>query len=248
MTRMITIDGLRAGYGKLEVLHDIELILTAERFTAILGPNGSGKSTLLKSIFGLTRVFAGSIRLGERELVGLPTEKIARQRIGYVPQRDNIFTAMTVWENLQLAVRTLKATDARPWLDAAFELFPILAKRQRQRASQLSGGERQMVAIAICWLQQPRVMLLDEPSAGLAPIVMNEIFGVLQTLSQQGITLVVVEQNARSILRWCDDVAIMREGQVVFTGTAAQCQADEAMVKEYLGVSIRRSTAPETSL
>lgn len=233
---MLRIRDLTAGYGKLTILHQLSLDIQPNRFTTILGPNGSGKSTLLKSIFGLTTIVSGSIQIDSQELVGVPTEHIGRYGIAYVPQRENVFASMTVKENLLLATRKLNHSEAQARHERAYQLFPILAKRQNQRVEQMSGGERQMAAIAMGWLVQPRLMLLDEPTAGLAPMVAKEVFSTLQTLSQQGITLVVVEQNARSVLRWCDDVFVLREGQLVFEGTAEACLSDEEMLKNYLGV------------
>jgi ABC-type branched-subunit amino acid transport system ATPase component len=240
---MLTIRDLRAGYGKLTVLHGIDLDIPAGQFTAILGPNGSGKSTLLKAIFNLVDLFGGSIRLtgaaGETtELIGLPTESIRGRGIAYIPQRANIFATMTVRENLLLSVRTLERTAAAAALVEASDMFPILAARRQQRAGQLSGGERQMLAIAMGWLARPRLMLLDEPSAGLSPRLVTEVFRTLQQLCQSGITLAVVEQNARSVLRWCDAAYVLREGAVAFHGTAQEILNDEETVKGYLGVKM----------
>lgn len=245
---MLEIQHLSAGYGKLTILHDISLRVEPGQFVALLGPNGSGKSTLLKSIFGLADVFAGAIRLGDVDLRGLPTERIGQQGIAYVPQRQNLFPSLTVRENLLLAVRRLKAGVAGDALQRAYELFPLLAQRQTQRAGSLSGGERQMVAIALGWLAQPKIMVLDEPSAGLSPRFVGEVFQTLQRLAQQGLTLVVVEQNARSILRWCEYAYILREGQLVFQGDAATILADEETVKGYLGVHSVRPAALAPSL
>jgi len=233
---MLTIRDLSAGYGKLVVLHGVSLAIEANRLTAILGPNGSGKSTLLKSIFGLTHVFDGSILLEGRELIGVPTDAISQYGIAYVPQRNNVFTALTVRENLLLAVRRLSKPEVTRALDEVYELFPVLAKRQNQRAGQLSGGERQMVAVALAWLLRPRVILLDEPTAGLAPLLVTEVLRTLKTFTERGITVAVVEQNARSVLQWCDDVYVLREGQLAFQGSADECRADEEMLKSYLGV------------
>jgi branched-chain amino acid transport system ATP-binding protein len=241
---LLTITNLTAGYGKLQILHELNLTVNAGQFVAILGPNGSGKSTLLKSIFGLTDVFGGTVALSGKTLMGLPTERISAQGIAYVPQRANIFTTMTVRENLLLALRNHRRQAAQPLLEQAYELFPLLAERPNQRAGQLSGGQRQMVAIALGWLTQPNVMLLDEPSAGLAPIVVTEVFRTLQRLSAAGITLVVVEQNARSLLRWCDYAYILREGQIAFDGSAAAILADEETVKGYLGLAAPRPPTP----
>jgi branched-chain amino acid transport system ATP-binding protein len=244
---LLTIDRLSAGYGKLVVLHEVSLAVAPGQFLAILGPNGSGKSTLVKSVFGLTQLFRGSIKLDGTELVGLATESIGQHGLAYVPQRGNIFTTMTVKENLMLSVRQLGRSQASRALAETFDMFPILAERQKQPSGQLSGGERQMLAIAIGLLSQPRIMLLDEPSAGLAPLFVTEIFRQLSRLAGVGITLVVVEQNARSILQWCDDAYILREGRLVFQGSAADTLADEETIKSYLGVGGTTSLLPGTT-
>ena len=233
---MIEIKSLFAGYGKLEILRDINLTFAENQFTAVLGANGSGKSTLMKSIFGLTHVFDGNIRFQQHQLVGQSTGEISRLGMAYVPQRENVFTELSIQENLLLGCRLLSKDNRSSALSEVYDRFPILAKRQNQRAGQLSGGERQMLAIAIAWLTRPSIMFLDEPSAGLAPLIASEVFQTLQTLSQQGLTMVVVEQNARRILQYCDYVYILREGQLAFHGTAEDCLADEDTVKNYLGV------------
>lgn len=234
---MLSVHQLSAGYGKLTILHAVDLAIAPGQFVAILGPNGSGKSTLLKSIFGLTDRMAGMVELQGQPLTGLPTEAIQRQGIAYVPQRLNVFGTLTVRENLQLAARALSAADLANAYQELFALFPILEKRQSQRAGKLSGGERQLLAIALAWLARPRLMLLDEPSAGLSPLMVTEVFKTLNLLKAQGIGLGVVEQNARSVLKYCDHAYVLREGQVVFQGAAADLLADEEIVKSYLGVS-----------
>lgn len=233
---MITIQALHAGYGKLEILHDINLMFAQQQFAAVLGPNGSGKSTLMKSILGLATVLSGSIKFNGQELIGIRTEHISSLGIAYVPQRENVFTELTIRDNLLLGMRSLPKDDRSRALEEVYELFPILARRSHQRTGQLSGGERQMVAIAIAWLTRPEIMILDEPSAGLAPIIADEVFRILRGLSQKGLTLVVVEQNARRILQYCDHAFLLREGQLVFEGTAAECLNDPETIKGYLGV------------
>ena len=228
---MIKVDSLTAGYGKLEILQDLSLTFADMQFSAVLGPNGSGKSTLMKAIMGINNIFGGSIQLDGRELVGLRTEEISKMGIAYVPQRENIFNEMTVLENLQLGVRSLPREQRQDSLDELFKLFPILGRRRSQRAGLLSGGEHQMVAIAIAWLSRPAIMLLDEPSAGLAPAIASDVFRVLQDLRQQGITLVVVEQNARRVLQYCDYAFVLREGRLAFEGTAEDCLNDEETIK-----------------
>ncbi len=233
---LLTITQLSAGYGKLEVLHGISLVVEKGQFVAILGPNGSGKSTLIKSIFGLTHIFGGGISVDGVALIGLPTEVIGGYGLAYIPQRENVFTALTIHENLLLAGCRLGRAKAEQVLAEVFALFPILEQRQKQQAGRLSGGERQMLAIAMGWLSRPRLMLLDEPSAGLSPLLVKEIFRVLRQLCNDGLTLVVVEQNARSVLRWCDYAYVLRQGQISFQGASADILADEETVKSYLGV------------
>ncbi len=234
---LLTIDHLSAGYGKLVVLHQVSLAVEPGQFVALIGPNGSGKSTLIKSVFGLVDIFAGSIGFEDQSLVNLATEDISRRGLAYVPQMRNVFTSMTIQENLRLGTRRLKSGDIANALDEVFGLFPFLRERMNQRAGLLSGGERQMLAVAQAWLTHPRMMLLDEPSAGLAPLLVTEIFRQLRTLCERGLTLLVVEQNARSILRVCDYSYVMREGQVVLHGKAADILADEEMAKNYLGLA-----------
>ena len=235
---MIKVASLTAGYGKLEILQDLNLAFAEGQFSVlpVLGPNGSGKSTLMKAIMGVNRIFSGSIELDGRELVGLRTEVISKLGIAYVPQRENTFTEMTVLENLQLGMRNLPRERRQDALDELLTLFPILGRRKSQRAGLLSGGEHQMLAIAIAWLGRPSIMLLDEPSAGLAPAVAGDVFRVLQDLRRQDITLVVVEQNARRILQYCDYAFVLREGQLAFEGSAEDCLNDEETIKGYLGV------------
>lgn len=238
---ILNVAGLTAGYGKLTILQELNIAVEQGQFVAILGPNGSGKSTLLKTIFGLTDVTAGRIECNGQPVLGRNTEEMGRFGLAYVPQRENVFRGMTVRENLLLAVRKLHHTEAVEALGECFALFPTLQKRQPVRAGQLSGGERQMLAIAMGWLVKPTVMLLDEPSAGLSPLFVSEVFSTLKALCASGITMVVVEQNARSILRYCDYAYILREGQVAFAGTAEAIHADEETAKGYLGVGRSRA-------
>ena len=234
--RLIHVHDLTAGYGKLEILQGISLSFARGQFSAVLGPNGSGKSTLMKAIMGLNTIFSGSIQLDGQELIGTPTERISRLGLAYVPQRENIFDELTVRENLQLGMRQLPREQQGDALDDTLKTFPILGRRAGQRAVSLSGGEHQMLAIAIAWLSRPSIMLLDEPSAGLAPAVALEVFGILEALARDGITLVVVEQNARRVLQYCDYAFVLREGRLAFEGTAEECLADEETIKGYLGV------------
>lgn len=233
---MLSIERLSAGYGKLQILHDVSFSVERGQFIGIFGPNGSGKSTLIKTVFGLTKIFGGTIALDGIGLNGLPTEKIGSFGIAYVPQTQNVFTGLSIRENLLLAGRQLKREPFDQSLTSIFEMFPILGERQSQRTGSLSGGERQMLAISIAFVPRPRLMLLDEPSAALSPLLVTEIFRQLRRMCDQGITLVVVEQNARSLLRWCDYGYVLREGSIVFQGSADAMLADEETAKSLLGV------------
>ncbi|MCY3906633.1 MAG: ABC transporter ATP-binding protein [Anaerolineaceae bacterium] len=240
----LALEGLNAGYGKLNVLRDLSLSFAAGQFTAILGPNGSGKSTLLRSIFGLANVFSGSITVDGNPITGLTGAEIVSLGLACVPQRNNVFDELNVGENLQLATRQMDRRERARALEAAGDLFPLVAKRRDQPASLLSGGERQMLAIAMGWLSRPTLMLLDEPSAGLAPNLVNDVFHTLLQLKGQGMTLVVVEQNARSVLRHCDQVFILREGKLAFAGSAEACLRDEESIKSLLGAGNTGQTLP----
>ncbi|MHB8627330.1 MAG: ABC transporter ATP-binding protein [Aggregatilineales bacterium] len=233
---LLTIEKLSAGYGKLQILHDLSLSVDRGQFVGIFGPNGSGKSTLIKTVFGLTKVFGGTVAFDRIRLNGIPTERIGSFGIAYVPQTQNVFTGMSIRENLLLAGRQLKRDRFDQALESIFEMFPVLRERQSQRTGSLSGGERQMLAISIAFIPRPRLMLLDEPSAALSPLLVTEIFRQLRRLCEQGITLVVVEQNARSLLRWCDYGYVLREGAIVFQGSAEAMLADEETAKSFLGV------------
>ncbi len=233
---MLTITHLTAGYGKLQILNDINMHVPRGQFAGMIGPNGSGKSTLIKTIFGLTTLIGGQINLDERDISRVPTEQLGHHRLAYVPQTRNVFTPLSVQENLQLALRRQSNEHVKQRLADAYALFPILQQRQQQRAGLLSGGERQMLAIAMAWLSHPQLMLLDEPSAGLSPLFVSEVFRKLRQLCEHGLTLLVVEQNARSLLRACDYAYVLREGQISLHNTAAALLQDEATVKTYLSM------------
>jgi branched-chain amino acid transport system ATP-binding protein len=230
---MLDIASLDAGYGETRVLHGLSLSVPAGRVTALLGRNGAGKTTTLKAVMGLVRVTAGTIALDGRPLAGDRPHRIARRGIAYVPETRDIFPSLTVAENLELAARRFRG----PWTVArVLELFPRLRERLDNGGSQLSGGEQQMLAIARALLMNPRLLILDEPTEGLAPIIIRQIHDTLAELRGLGLTLLLVEQNFGFATSLADHVSILGRGQVVWQGTPAEVRADTATQARWLGI------------
>ncbi len=235
MTALLQVRGLQAGYGPTIVLHGIDLTVAEGGITALLGANGAGKTTILRAICGTVRV-SGEILLGGERIAGRRTEEIARRGVAHVPDGRGTFRELTVEENLRLGAYTRPAAEAAAGFERVFGYFPKLRERQRQQAGTLSGGEQQMLAIARALLLRPRLMLLDEPSFGLAPLVVQEIFRIMrQVRDREGVGILLVEQNALLALDLADDACLLETGQVVMAGPAAELRADEAVRRSYLG-------------
>ena len=233
----LVLEGIDAYYGDSHVLHDVSFALGAGRVLALLGRNGAGKSTCMSAIVGWLAPRRGDVRLFGEPIAGLGPEAIARRGVGFVPQGRRVFPTLTVRENLEVARRSAKGV-ARPWtLERVLALFPSLAKRRAQAAGSLSGGEQQMLAIGRSLMGNPRVVLMDEPSEGLAPLVVAEVGRTIARLKQEGQAIVLVEQNVRLALDLADDVAILNTGRVVFRGGVEAVRADEALVARHLGVT-----------
>jgi branched-chain amino acid transport system ATP-binding protein len=202
---------------------------------AVLGPNGSGKSTLVKAIVGLVPVAAGTVRLFGREITGLPAHRLVREGLAYVPQAENVFARLTVHENLELAAAVLPGPRRREGIGAQYRLFPDLARLRALPAGRLSGGQRQMLAVARALVVEPRVLILDEPSAGLAPRLAAVVFDTLRTVRALGVTVVLVEQNARAALALADRAMVLIEGRDRVTGAAAGFLDVAEVARLYLG-------------
>ncbi|HLL26883.1 MAG TPA: ABC transporter ATP-binding protein [Xanthobacteraceae bacterium] len=239
MPEVLRIEKLSAGYGEAVVLTDISLALEEGRSLALLGRNGMGKTTLLNSIIGATRHFRGEIRLGGGDLTRLSPERRARAGIGWVPQERNIFKSLTVEENLTAVARPGRWTVAR-----VYELFPRLKERRRNLGNQLSGGEQQMLAIGRALVLNPRLLLLDEPLEGLAPILVQELLAALtRVIREEGLSAILVEQNAQKILSVTDRAAILERGVIVHESASAALKSDPKVLEEYLGVGKTKSGA-----
>ena len=232
----LVVDDLVAGYEPgVPIVRGATLEARAGEIFALLGPNGSGKSTLLRAVVGLVGVESGRVRLGGDDITGWPTHRLARAGVGYVPQTDNVFTRLTIDEHLALAVAALDRPQRRARIASVYELFPDLAGRRRLPAGHLSGGQRQMLALARALVPAPRVLLLDEPSAGLAPALVDAVLDRLRRARALGVTIVLVEQNTRVALAVADRGCVLVEGQPRLVGTAAELAANAEVARLYLG-------------
>jgi branched-chain amino acid transport system ATP-binding protein len=233
MPELLNIARLTAGYGEAVVLDEVSLALAEGQSLALLGRNGMGKTTLINSIVGVTRFIGGSIRLAGRELTSLRPDERAHAGIGWVPQERNIFKSLTVEENLTAIARPGPWTVAR-----IYGLFPRLAERRRNLGNQLSGGEQQMLAVGRALILNPRLMLLDEPLEGLAPILVEELLAALKrVIRDEGMSAILVEQNAPKVLAVTDRAAILERGSIVHESTSADLAADRAVLESHLGVT-----------
>ena len=233
----LTTSALVAGYERdLPIVRGIDFSVSQGELVAILGPNGAGKSTFVKAIAGLVPVFSGTASLGDVEITHEPVHRRVRHGLGFVPQTENIFASLSIDDNLQLAADILPKPDRQPRIAEVKDRFPDLASRPSRRAGQLSGGQRQMLAVARALIAQPSLLVLDEPSAGLSPKIVADVFRQLKTINQSGVTIVLVEQNVKAALGIADRAYILVEGRVKHEGQAARL-ADDPMVAElYLGV------------
>jgi len=233
---LLATDGLVAGYSaEVDILSGVSIDVGEGEIVCVVGPNGAGKSTLMKAVFGLVTPKAGRITLNGRDITGMRPSQIARLGMAYVPQRDNVFESMTVLENLELGATPRRDLAVRSRIDALLALFPRLAERRRQVVGTMSGGERQMVAMARALMPEPAVLLLDEPSAGLAPLFVDAMFEQVQAINHAGVTILMVEQNARRALALSHRGYVLDLGQNRFTGTGQALLDDPRLAELYLG-------------
>ena len=232
---MLAISGVHAFYGNIEALRGVDLEVGAGEIVALIGANGAGKSTLLMTVCGRPRAARGRVLFDGRDLTRLETFEIVRRGIAQVPEGRRIFPRMTVLENLQIGATSADPACFDEDLARVFGLFPILQQRQGQRGGTLSGGEQQMLAIARALMSRPRLLLLDEPSLGLAPVIVGAIFENLATINRDGTTVLLVEQNVLRALRLCARAYVLENGTVTLAGTRDQLLADEGIKRAYLG-------------
>ncbi|MDQ1505172.1 MAG: branched-chain amino acid transport system ATP-binding protein [Actinomycetota bacterium] len=222
-------------YGKIEALKGVSLAVEEGEIVTLIGGNGAGKTTTLKTISGLRPVAAGTIRLGGESIVGIPPHRLVALGVAHAPEGRGIFPGMTVRENLEMGAYGRRGADLRPDLERALDLFPRLRERIKQFAGTLSGGEQQMLAIGRALMARPNLLLLDEPSMGLAPKLVSQVFDTITEINRQGTTILLVEQNAAQALQRAHRAYVIETGRVVIEGRAAELQASEAVRKAYLG-------------
>jgi branched-chain amino acid transport system ATP-binding protein len=237
VTRLLEIGGLRAGYGRGgDILQGVDLELEQGQVLALLGRNGVGKTTLVHTVMGFLRPRAGTIQLGDRDLTGRPPHEIARAGVALVPQGRRIFSRLSVEENLKLA-RSASDSRERWTLDSVYDLLPRLRERRGHRGDQLSGGEQQMVALGRALLGNPRVILFDEPSEGLAPLIVDQVTRTIAELREEGLSAIVVEQNLHVALALADEVAIMTKGEIVYRAATGEFRRSPQVARTLLGIS-----------
>ena len=234
---MLELKSVRAGYGSFQALFDVSLEVRKGEAVAVIGPNGAGKTTLMRVISGLIRPTVGSISMEGADLVRTPAHRIVEAGIAHVPESRRLFPRMTVEDNLRMGGFT---PSARPKfqqrLEVVYELFPRLRERRRQLAGSMSGGEQQMCAIGRALMSEPRLLLLDEPSAGLAPVIVEQVFELVKRLRAGGLTVLIVEQNVQQVLRVVERAYLIKAGSIRTRGTAAELLASDTIREAYLGV------------
>ena len=227
-------EGLYGGYGGADILRGCSIGVNKGEVAVVVGPNGAGKSTAMKAMFGLLDIREGSVELDGQDISRLPPQERVGLGMGFVPQNANVFTSMTVEENLEMGA-FIRKDDFRPTMEQVFSLFPVLGEKRSQPAGELSGGQRQQVAVGRALMTQPSVLMLDEPTAGVSPIVMDELFDRIIEIAKTGIAILMVEQNARQALEIADRGFVLVQGQNRYTDTGEALLADPEVRKSFLG-------------
>ena len=232
---ILEVKSITAGYtAGVNILNNVTIQVTSGSIVSVIGPNGAGKSTLLKTIFGILKPSGGSVTLKDEDITGLKPDKVAKRGISYVPQVDNVFPTMTIQENLEMGA-FIRSDDYSQRIEEIYALFPVLGERRKQKAGQLSGGQRQMVAMGRALMLDPQVLLLDEPSAGLAPNLVDMIFEKIIDINKTGVSMIIVEQNAREALKMAHHGYVLAMGRNVLDDSGEALLANEEVGRLYLG-------------
>jgi branched-chain amino acid transport system ATP-binding protein len=227
-------DQMTGGYGGADILHDCTIAVEKGEIAVIVGPNGAGKSTAMKAVFGMVKLRQGSVRMNGQDITALSPQDRVRLGMGFVPQTHNVFTSMSVEENLEMGA-FIRNDDFRDTMAQVYDLFPVLKEKRLQPAGQLSGGQRQQVAVGRALMTQPQVLMLDEPTAGVSPIVMDELFDRIIEIARTGIAILMVEQNARQALHIADKGYVLVQGANRYTDTGEALMADPEVRRTFLG-------------
>ena len=228
-------NGIAAGYVKgLNILQGVDLVVSEGEIVSIIGPNGAGKSTLLKAIMGLLNISAGRFFIEGIEKTNLPTHKIVNEGVGYVPQVENVFPSLTIEENLEMGSWSLRKKGKQS-IEKLFQDFPLLNERRKEKAGNLSGGQRQILALARALVTSPKLLLLDEPSAGLSPLAIDDVFKTIKEINEKGVPILLVEQNAKRALKFSDRGYVLDQGRNAYQGTGKDLLDDPRVVDLYLG-------------
>jgi branched-chain amino acid transport system ATP-binding protein len=237
---LLSVENVSSGYGKLQILNDISLAAQESKVTVVVGPNGSGKSTLLKTIAGLTTIYHGKVLFEGKVVSELASHLIARAGIAYLPQTESTFTQLKVRENISLAAYTVPSSEFDSRLKGVLELFPQISRYMESKVVNLSGGERQMVAMAMALMRKPKVIMLDEPTANLSPKLATEVLATVESLAKDlHLTVLLVEQNARKALGMGDSACLLVGGKKVYEGPASELLAEKELAKLYLGLKLQ---------
>jgi len=231
---VLSIENLSGGYGEADILHEVSLEIDTGEIVVVIGPNGAGKSTAMKAVFGLLRLSGGSVHLAGEDITNMDPAQVVNKGVCYVPQTNNVFPTLTVQENLEMGAY-IRNDDFRPRLLEIYEMFPPLAEKKKQAAGELSGGQRQMVAMGKALMLEPTILMLDEPTAGLSPIYRNEIFQIIRQINASGVPILMVEQNAKQSLAVANRGYVLVDGRNRTTGKGIDLLNDPEIAKMFLG-------------